>query len=354
MTRRIGFRGPKNLAHNTTTTLMPDSGFKIVKTFFARKSSKEIPVDLPVVEEDAVDSTQHGRAFDRRNYSIVTRLGRGSFGHVDLVRSNGNLYALKSQKTRQPAFGGEIDAHLLVCQRGDHQNIVKLHYASGNDNKTGLIAMEYCDGMSLSRLTTLLSEDQLRPIARQVVSGLMFLHSIGIIHRDVKPENLILCRDGTVKIIDLGVAHNTNTSSPTSASGTLLYMSPEQITCMDHPLSYGDKVDCWAMGVSLVELALGKLPNAHLPKHEAVAIIKKGDPPTLGRMKRTHNIDREFSVDFQEFILSCLKRSPHERASAVELSRHRWLTMQDEDGVTQSLVDIVNEGLRRRDSHTKK
>lgn len=269
---------------------------------------------------------------------------------MDLVRSNGALFALKCQKTRQPAFGGEIDAHLLVCQRGDHENIVKLHYASGNDHKTGLIAMEYCDGVSLNRLPGL-TEEQLRVVARQVVSGLQFLHNIGIVHRDIKPENLILCRSGTVKIIDLGVAHNLNSSRPSSASGTLYYMSPEQVCCMDHPLSYGTEVDCWALGVSLVELALGRTPNSHLTKSETVSTIKKGDPPTLGRMKRIYGIHRDFSVDFQDFILQCLKRYPHERSSAEQLSHHPWLKTQDREHVVESLQLAAKD---RRDSNSRR
>ncbi|PRP77687.1 hypothetical protein PROFUN_00548 [Planoprotostelium fungivorum] len=329
---------------------MPDMpGLKLVKTIFSRRSSKDLVVDLPSLVEVKTDEQPILiQNFNPNAYTVVSRLGRGSFGYVDLVRSGETFYALKYQKARRRNFGEEIDTLVYISQKGDHDNIAKLHWASGDDTKTGLIAMEYIDGISLNRLTTPMNESQLRLVTRQVVSGLRFLHSIGVVHRDIKPENIMLDRNGNVKIIDLGIAHNFSTTAPDTATGSLLYMSPEQICCLDRPISYGPRVDCWALGISLIELALGKLPNNDLSKSEVVSTIKKGDSPTLAKMKRQFRVDTDFSADFHDFVSACVKRNPQERPSAMELSHHRWLMEEEEEQVKESLVNLVKDNLQRR------
>jgi len=185
---------------------MPDVP-KFVKKLsnpFLKSRAHSIP--SPVIEEkvqvvNSVSSAgDDALNFDPKSYTAVGKLGKGCFGRVDLVRSGDGLFALKQQKTNKTCFGDEIDVHLKISKNGDHPNIAKLYYASGNHNKTGLIAMEYCTGCSLGTLATYLTEGQLRVVAREVLEALSFLESIKVIHRDLKPDNIIIGRNGEVKI----------------------------------------------------------------------------------------------------------------------------------------------------------
>lgn len=271
---------------------------------------------------------------------------------MDLVSSSGTLFALKQQKARRQNFGEEIDTHVKVSQNGDHDNVVKLYYASGNSCKTGLIAMEYCNGISLSSLATWMNESQLRIVTRQILSGLVFLHSIGIIHRDIKPENIIVGRDGIVKIIDLGVAADFKSYAPDTPSGSLLYMAPEQIGCMEKPIQYGPAIDIWALGISLIELALGRLPNAELSKSSLISAVTRGDAPTLAKTSRLCKVHNHFSMDMHDFISTCTRKDPNLRPTAEEMTKHAWLLEPQNDAEMQSLRDLVDVSMNR-ESRTK-
>ena len=213
---------------------------------------------------------------------IVRLLGRGGMGAVYEARQTRldrpvALKILPADLGRDPAFAGRFRREARTLAKLSHGNVVGVYdfgtTAAGADGE-GLffLVMELVDGPDLRG--ALRSEAPPTPaealaLVRQICAGLDYAHSRGVIHRDVKPENVLLGRDGTAKLADFGLAKlagdpdSVPDTAPTALTragqimGTPRYMAPEQ-------LSGGDAIDCradvYAVGVLLYELLTGKLP----------------------------------------------------------------------------------------------
>lgn len=198
-------------------------------------------------------------------YQIQERIGRGSFAtvykarHVDL----GRLAAIKvldsnSDVTTLQRF--QREARSIASM--NHSNIIQI-YDIGEEFGRLYIAMEYVDGGTLSKIlkTASLSLEQKIKIAIQIADGLQHAHEHNIIHRDIKPDNILMTHDGVVKIADFGLVRPFNYTEPALtqaniALGTPLYMSPEQIT--SHNITPSS--DIYSLGVVLYEMLTGQLP----------------------------------------------------------------------------------------------
>ncbi len=154
----------------------------------------------------------------------------------------------------------EREANILKQLR--HPNIVRL-YAIGKYKQTPFIAMEYVDGETLDALLARrgrIEWEQVVEWAKQLCSALHFAHEKGIIHRDLKPSNLMLTRDGTLKLMDFGIAKGNDDLALTGTNntiGTAAYMSPEQ--CRGEK-DLSAKSDLYSLGVVLYELLVGRKP----------------------------------------------------------------------------------------------
>jgi formylglycine-generating enzyme required for sulfatase activity len=173
-----------------------------------------------------------------------------------------------------PEMAARFRREILICARLQHPNLVKV-YDEGEENGVTFFAMEYFPGVPLqahlARQGPLGSQAALRIIG-QVTQALHFIHKEGMIHRDVKPSNIMLGDDDTVKLMDFGLARDVTRGAMTQTGtllGTLAYMSPEMIR--------GDKVDLrsdiYQIGVVLFELLTMKLPVTQ----EDVFRIARGD-----------------------------------------------------------------------------
>jgi len=280
--------------------------------------------------------------FDPHKYHSIKRLGKGNYGHVDLVESNGYKFALKEQKTKRSGFTGEVDLYVKVSKAGDHKNITKLYYASSSRHKMGIIAIEYCEGVCLDILHGSLNEMQIRHIVRETLSGIAFLHSLSIVHRDIKPDNIMITKTGEVKLIDLGMADDMSIHVVDDPCGSPLYMAPEHINCIDHPHPYDAKVDIWALGITCIELATGYIPHSEIKRTEKLVMaVTLGGPPTLSLMQREHKHPLFFDESFHDFITSCLTKSPQDRPSAQSLLEHQFLKPATDQRELNSLIDLV-------------
>lgn len=198
------------------------------------------------------------------DYEIVELIGRGGMGSVYRVRDReGGECALKVLAIDDLREAERFEREALVVQSLEHEHIVGV-YASGRAQGFLYMAMELVDGVSLRevlRREKKLEMSRAVDLAAQVAAALSCAHAHGVVHRDIKAENIILRADGAVKVLDFGVASLQGTAALTRANeivGTVEYMAPEQI--LGEPV--GPATDLYALGVLLYEILVGELPFA--------------------------------------------------------------------------------------------
>ena len=259
----------------------------------------------------------------------IRLLGHGSSGKVYKVqhKRTGKLYALKIiQEKQQAAVCKQILTEVDILRRANNPHIVQCY---GAYEKAGEISfvLEYMDGGSLGGLLESkrkISERYLSEVAKQVLKGLDYLHRNRIVHRDIKPCNILLGRNREVKIADFGVSTvlaNTLAACNTFV-GTCAYMSPERFDPDSHGGNYnGYAADIWALGLSLLECALGRFPY--------LSPGQNGDWPTLMFAicySSPPAPPPDASPEFQDFIVQCLQKDPAVRPRAYTLLTHRFIT----------------------------
>ncbi|KAK7149065.1 hypothetical protein R3I93_013160 [Phoxinus phoxinus] len=204
-----------------------------------------------------------------QSFDVITELGKGGFGFVYKVKHkyDGKIYAVK-----KVVLTGKADSEVKALARLDHPNIVRyITCWSDSENCTSnqvsnskmylFIQMEFCEG---GTLTTWINDRNFYEIKRttmeihkifyEIISGVEYIHSKNLIHRDLKPDNILFGSDGKVKIGDFGlVVHQTTDSGDPierSNKGTPPYMSPEQ----KNGKNYGEKTDIFPLGLVWFEM----------------------------------------------------------------------------------------------------
>jgi serine/threonine protein kinase len=226
-----------------------------VKTFFSRLAGNK---PTPIQRRESV----------RRigDYSIVREIGAGATSNVFLGIHVRTL-AAAAIKQLSPQFTSASHRDMFateasLCGKMSHPNIVDMYGAEMSPGESPYLVMEYVDGSSLDKFDspdTLLPMETVIDVMRQSAEALGYASRLGVIHRDVKPGNIIIRKDGRVKIADFGCAL---TSEPNKAvvaiAGSLPYMSPEQLE--GKPL--GPQSDIYSLGVVFYRLLTGHYPFA--------------------------------------------------------------------------------------------
>ena len=224
------------------------------------------------------------------DYTVEKLLGKGGMGAVYLVRApGGELYAVKVMFPDMVKKGSDYRKRFAreaeFAMKIRHDNLISV-YDVGEDPETGLcyIIMEYVPGGSvadrLEREGPFPMSDAVA-IAAQVAMALEVAHRHGVIHRDIKPDNIMFDADGTPKLADLGVAkftdgaHKTTVTTTGMIIGTPAYMAPEQMMDSHH---IDARADIYALGVVLYEMLTGKRPNEGSTAVELLAKAIKGEP----------------------------------------------------------------------------
>src|SRR5918999_748966 len=209
-----------------------------------------------------------GEVFSHR-YRLEARIAGGGMGEVyrghDLLLDRTvAVKVLQPSLAADPELVQRFKAEARAAARLSHPNIVAVHDWGAEDDKTYYMVMEYVSGSDLRDL--LVSRGAIEPahaaaIMASVCEGLFVAHSRGLVHRDVKPENILLARDGTVKVADFGIAAMVDADRTTPGGtipGTLRYLSPEQARGEDATAAS----DIWAAGAVLCELLTGNPPGS--------------------------------------------------------------------------------------------
>ncbi|MBI3048671.1 MAG: protein kinase [Acidobacteria bacterium] len=255
-------------------------------------------------------------------YEIVARLGGGGMGLVYAARDTrlGRRVALKflpPQWSHDESAKERFIREAQAASATDHPNICTIHDIGTTDDGQLFIVMAHYDGETLKQRLERgpVSVDEALDIAAQVAEGLAKAHAQGVIHRDIKPGNLMLTEDG-VKILDFGLAKFADArfklTLEGSTIGTIAYMSPEQVR--------GDEADArsdvWALGAVLYEMLAGDVPfKGGYP--EAIAHAIKNEPPAPLRTQRP-----EVSEALEQLVFRALHKDPVVRfQSARDMAR---------------------------------
>lgn len=256
-----------------------------------------------------------------QRFEIVKTLGQGTYGKVKLAveKKTGRQYAIKSIRKKKIATKqdlGRIRREIEIMSTLGHPHIISVYEVFENSDKI-ILVMEYASGGELYDYINRkngLSTSEARRFFRQIVSAVHYLHMHNIVHRDLKLENIVLDKNGNVKIADFGLSniyaddHMLNTFC-----GSPLYASPEIVN--GQPYS-GPEVDCWSLGVLLYTFVYGAMP------------FDGSDFQRLRRQITDGNyMEPRKPSDATGLIRHLLTPDPKKRATIEAICRHWWINL---------------------------
>ena len=210
---------------------------------------------------------------------------------------------------------------MRLVQKSDY--IVKYYgsYYSRKSNTVWLI-LEYCGcGSAIDLMLAMdrtLSEIEVSTIIEMILKGLIYIHSINLIHRDVKGSSILLSEDGLAKLGDFGVGVQlTDEEYRTCKKGSPYWMSPQVVLNE----KYDTKTDIWSLGITCVELVEGEPPNGDLKPKKVMEKIACTPP----RVEDIIDVN-EHTDEFIDFVILCLEIDPDKRPTASQLIKHPFIT----------------------------
>ncbi|NWS49996.1 AKT2 kinase, partial [Probosciger aterrimus] len=294
--------------------------------------------DGPGAEEMEVAIGKSRTKATMNDFDYLKLLGKGTFGKVILVRekATGHYYAMKILRKEVIIAKDEV-AHTVtesrVLQNTRHPFLTALKYAFQTNDRLCFV-MEYANGgelfFHLSR-ERVFTEDRARFYGAEIVSALEYLHSRDVVYRDIKLENLMLDKDGHIKITDFGLCKEGVSDGATMRTfcGTPEYLAPEVLEDTD----YGRAVDWWGLGVVMYEMLCGRLPfysQDHERLFELILMEELRFPRSLGPEARA-------------LLAGLLKKDPKQRlgggpSDAREVMEHRFFASINWQDVVQRKV----------------
>ena len=281
-------------------------------------------------------------------YEILKEVGKGSMGVVYQARDPNlelvvALKVLRQDRLANEPFVRRFLSEAKVLGRLDHPNIVRV-FNVDRDGDTVYIVMEFIEGESFA---SLMKERRFRPdeiaeFGATVAEVLDYAHQKGVVHRDVKPSNILFRSDGRLKITDFGIAHIEDPFAPEQTQageilGTPAYMSPEQVLSR----TVDGRSDLFSLGIILYELATGSRPFSGKGINEIFNAITQQEPPEV--LTKCPDLPKALS----DVIMKCLKKAPDERyANGRELAA-ALRTEIEKVGASASMVIQQKQRSRR-------
>jgi len=247
-------------------------------------------IQIGDTEMELIDESKEPIGIEIPGYKILEKIGHGGMGTVYKARqlSMDRVVALKVLSEKYSANREFVDRFIREARaagRLNHPNVIHVHDVS-KVNQLHFFSMEFVDGFSLKELLRIqgkLEPGKILDIALQTAKALEFAHENGIVHRDIKPDNIMITKDGVVKLADLGIAKSFDEETANDAThqqrrvlGTPHYMAPEQALGkeIDH------RVDIYALGATMYHTLTGHTPFTGSTAHEVIrAHIQESLPP---------------------------------------------------------------------------
>lgn len=260
------------------------------------------------------------------HYRIVKKLGAGGMGEVYLAEDSRlnrqvAIKLLPAKSTGDEQARKRLLREAQAAARLDHPNICAIHEV-GQDSDTAFIVMQYIEGESLAERMHSLKLDESIDLAIQVADALSQAHTRGIVHRDIKPQNVIVSPRGQAKVLDFGLAKRVaqtrdeeiegeTVSAITEAGvivGTAAYMSPEQARSG----RIDERSDLFSLGAMLYEMTTGRRPFAGSSLIEVCAQVLHVDPPPPSE------INPRVPMELERVIMKALAKNPSARYQSAE------------------------------------
>ena len=304
------------------TQLLPSTGYPLSPTETLQTPIKELTT---------------GSIFAGR-YQVIEELGKGGMGKVYKVLDQ-EVNAKVALKLIKPEISTDIETierfrnELKTARDIAHKNVCRM-YDLGKEAGSYFITMEYVAGedlKSMIRMSGQLSVGTAINIAKQVCDGLAEAHRLGVVHRDLKPSNIMIDKEGTVRIMDFGIARSLRVRGITGAGviiGTPEYMSPEQVEGKE----VDQRSDIYSLGIILYEMLTGRVPfEGDTPL--TVAVKHKSELP---KSPREHNA--QISEDLGRFVLRCLEKDKEKRYQSVAELRSELEKIEQGIPTTQMII----------------
>ncbi|MEN6561881.1 MAG: serine/threonine-protein kinase [Acidobacteriota bacterium] len=262
---------------------------------------------------------ERGTTFARR-FEIIEEIGQGGMGTVYKAYDS-KIREVVALKLLKPEIASDLEVierfrnEIKLARQVAHRHVCRM-YDIGEEWLTIYISMEYVAGEDLKsfiRRSGHLTEAKAVGLARQIAEGLAEAHRLGVVHRDLKPQNVMIDKDGNAKIMDFGIARSLHTRGVTGTGviiGTPEYMAPEQAEGKD----IDQRVDIYALGAILFEMVTGRVPfEGETPL--SIVLKHRSEPP-----ENPQAINAQISAGLSRIILKCLAKSRDDRyPSAAEV-----------------------------------
>ncbi|KAG0332678.1 hypothetical protein BG004_001139 [Podila humilis] len=375
---------------SSTGSALLSTGFSTfsTSTSASRRSSMQFSRHVEVKETLDASLTENAVGDKQLKQYVLKRIiGQGAFGKVHLAedentkicyavkefsksklrkKDKANLFKLGPRGRGRGRRGPEapspltsesspldlIRGEVAILKKLNHINIVKLYEVLdvATDDSMYMV-FEYCERGALMPVSltetyeNVFSDDECRDVFQQMVLGIEYLHEHDIIHRDIKPDNLLRSQDGTLKIVDFGVSEMFDKKGDDltkKSAGSPAFMAPE-LCRPDHGEVSGRATDVWSMGVTLYCIRYGHLPFVSSNIIDMNRYIRENDFETPG----------EQDPRFMNLMRQLLEKDPTKRIGIEDLRNDPWLTndgreplISKDENIKNAVTEVTEEDLR--------
>ncbi|KAG7201550.1 hypothetical protein KM043_004299 [Ampulex compressa] len=274
-----------------------------------------------------------------KRYLLKDCIGSGVCGDVfeavDQQAGNKKV-AIKIQRLTPETQSLIVEEYRVLRDLADHPNLPDFYgiYRKRSGRRTDpdqiWFAMELCEGgpvmdfvQGLLTLNKKMREEHIAFILKEIIKALVHLHENNVIHRDVRGNNILLTKEGEVRLVDFGLSRTVQgeLGKRRTCIGSPCWMAPEVVTSKagGSDSGYGSRADVWAIGITAIELADGRAPFQDMHPTRALFQIVRNPPPTLYR-------PANWSQNFNDFISECLEKDPENRPFMAEIIEHPFLS----------------------------